>query len=277
MISSVLPIVEPLLPGLRELGHEPVAWLAPRRPEGSPAPPWGEVTDGAAPAGISLLFARDKWAVEPLLCGLEPDLALCWGFPWKLPQAALDVARLGSVNLHPGPLPRHRGPIPLAWTLREGDPAFGVTWHRMDAELDTGPLLAQAAVPVEDDDCTIDEIGPKLAQAALGLLPGVLERVAAGDPGDPQPAEGATWAGHFGDDYAEVDWSRPARAVHDQVRAWRLALAPSLVPGPFAEVDGARVQLLRTSLTDPGNGARAVDCADGPLWILESEPAGRPG
>ena len=121
-----------------------------------------------APDGISLLFAQDKWAVAPLLRGLEPDVVLCSGFPWKLPQEALDVARLGSVNQHPGKLPRHRGPVPMAWALRDGDAEFGITWHRMDAELDTGPTLAQTTVPIEDDDTTIEQIGPKLTMALLG-------------------------------------------------------------------------------------------------------------
>jgi methionyl-tRNA formyltransferase len=274
IISAVLPVVEPLVPRLRELGHEPVAWLMRRREEGDhQLPPWGEVTDSMAPEGISLLFAPDKWAVAPLLRGLEPDLVLCWGFSWKLPQEALDVARLGSVNSHPSILPRHRGPVPVAWALRDGDPEFGFTWHRMDAELDTGPILAQTSVPIEDDDCTIDEIGPKLVAAGFGLLPRVFERVAAGDPGDPQTEDGATWAAHFGEDYASVDWSQPARKIHDQVRAWRLTFEMSPVPGPIAELDGERLKLLRTSLTDPGNGARAAQCGDGTIWIVESEPA----
>jgi methionyl-tRNA formyltransferase len=273
VMSMVLPVVEPLVAHLRELGHEPVAWLLPRRPLDRPPPPWGEITDPTAPAGLSLLFARDKWAVEPLLRGLEPDLVLCWGFPWKLPQAALDVARLGSVNQHPGLLPRHRGPVPMAWALRDGDGEFGITWHRMDAELDTGAILAQTAVPIADDDSTIEQIGPKLIQAAFGLLPRVFARLAAGDPGDPQPAEGATWAGHFGEDYAGVDWSQPARKIHDQVRAWHLTFGLSPVPGPMAQLDGERVRLLRTSLTDPGGEARAVECGDGRLWVVEFEPA----
>jgi methionyl-tRNA formyltransferase len=274
IISAVLPVVEPLVPHLRELGHEPVAWLMPRRTadQKGPLPPWGEVTDSMAPDGINLLFAQDKWAVAPLLRGLEPDVVLCCGFPWKLPQEALDVARLGSVNQHPGKLPRHRGPIPMAWALREGDGEFGVTWHRMDAELDTGPILAQATVPIEDDDCTIEEIGPKLTKAMLGLLPRVFERLAAGDPGDPQSEEGATWAGHFGENYATVDWTQPARKIHDQVRAWWLTFGMSEAKGPIAELDDQRVKLVRTSLTDPGGGARAVQCGDGSLWIVESEP-----
>ena len=123
IISAVHPVVEQLVPYLRELGHEPVGWLLPRRDrdDDRPLPPWGEVTDSMAPDGISLLFAQDKWAVAPLLRGLEPDVVLCSGFPWKLPQEALDVARLGSVNQHPGKLPRHRGPVPMAWALRDGD------------------------------------------------------------------------------------------------------------------------------------------------------------
>ena len=198
---------------------------------------------------------------------------LCCGFGWKLPQEALDVARLGAVNWHPALLPRHRGPIPFAWALREGDKEFGITWHRMDAELDTGPILAQGTVPIDDEDVTIEHIGPKVNEASFALLPRVFERLAAGDPGDPQPAEGASWAGHFDEDYAAVDWSQPAREIHDQVRAWRLTFEMSPVPGPIAELDGERLKLLRTSLTDPGNGARAVETGDGNLWIVESQPA----
>lgn len=272
LISAVQPVADPLIPQLRELGHDPVAWLLPRRPPDRPTPPWGEVTDQTAPVGVSVLLARDKDAVAPLLRGLGPDVVLCWGFSWKLPQEALDVPRLGAVNHHPGLLPRHRGPIPMAWALRDGDGEFGLTWHRMDAEYDTGPILAQTSVPIEDGDTTIEIIGPKLIQGAFGLLPRVFERLEAGDPGDPQASEGATWAGLFGEDYAAVDWSQPARAIHNQVRAWQLTFGLCPVEGPLAELDGERRKLLRTSLTDPGDGARAVECGDGPIWIVESEP-----
>ena len=229
IISMVPPVAEPLIAHLRELGHEPVAWLIARRKKGDerPLPPWGEITDSMAPEGVSLLFARDKEAVAPLLRGLEPDLVLCWGFGWKLPQEALDVPRLGSVNHHPALLPRHRGPIPLAWALRESDGTFGMTWHRMDAELDTGAILAQKTIPIEDDWTTIEEMGPALLQGAFELLPRVFERLEAGDPGDPQSTEGVSWAGMFEEDYATVDWSQPARKIHDQVRAWHLTFGMS--------------------------------------------------
>ena len=145
----VKPVLERLVPELRDLGHEPVGVVTARAARARP--PDLILEDMTVPAGLDLLFARDKLSVEPLLGALRPDLTLCWGFPWKLPQAALEVARLGSINLHPALLPRHRGPIPLAWALRDGDGRFGITWHRMDAELDTGGILGQTTIPIEDE------------------------------------------------------------------------------------------------------------------------------
>jgi methionyl-tRNA formyltransferase len=274
VIANVLPIAEPLIEKVRELGHDVVAWMLQRRPDRDrPPPPWGETTDKTAPQGVNLIWVRGKEDLAPLLRGLEPDVALCWGFSWKIPQEALDVARYGSVNQHPGLLPRHRGPIPMSWALRDGDPVFGITWHRMDAELDTGPILAQTSVPILDEETTVFETGPRMIEATLGLLPRVFERLAAGDPGEPQAAEGATWAGMLEEGYATIDWSRQtAREIHNQVRAWSFAFDMGPVPGPFAEVDGKRVKVKRTFLTDPGDGSPAVDTADGRIWILESEP-----
>ena len=274
IISNVLPVVAALVAALEELGHEPVAWLMARRPPdpNRPMPPWGDVTDRNAPQGLNLLLARRKEDVGPLFSGLDLDVTLCWGFNWKLPQEALDVPRLGSVNNHPALLPRHRGPYPLAWTFREGDAAFGSTWHRMDAEFDTGPILAQSSVAVEDTDTWIEDFGPRILQNTLAMLPRVFGRLEAEDPGDEQPEEGVSWAGPFEPAYAGVDWSRPPREVHNQVRAWRHMFSVGEVVGPIAELDGERVKLLRTSLTDPGDGARCMECGDGRLWIVESEP-----
>jgi methionyl-tRNA formyltransferase len=270
IVSMVQPVVERLVPVLRELGHEPVGVVTART--SGDRPPDLTLGDSSVPDGMDLLFAKDRGRVEPLLRALEPDLMLCWGFPWKLPQAALDVAPLGSVNLHPALLPRHRGPIPLAWALRDGDGRFGVTWHRMDAELDTGRILAQSSIPIDDDDFEITDFGPKLGAAAFALLPGVLERIAAGDPGDPQAEEGASWAGHFEeDDFVHVDWARPRRRIHDQVRAWNLTFGSEIV-APLATLEGEQVRLVRTSLKDPGDGAARIECGDGPIWILAHEP-----
>jgi methionyl-tRNA formyltransferase len=256
-----------------ELGHEAGVVVAAKRPPRPGAPPELQAARllELAP-GADVVFPASKAQVEPLLRAYAPDLLVCCGYPWKLPPEALDVPRLGAVNQHPSLLPRHRGPMPLAWTLRAGDPVFGITWHRMDAEFDTGPTLAQGTVPVEDGDVSIEAIAPKLQRATAALLPRVLERIAAGDPGDPQPDEGATWAGYFGEDYAEIDWRRSAREIHDQVRAWALSFGLSPVRGPFGEIAGERVRVLRTSLVELP-GAVRVEAGDGPIWVTSSEPA----
>ena len=118
VICTIRPIADAIVGTLRDLGHDPVAVLGPRRE--IELEEFLRLTSASAPPGVDLLFARDKWAIEPLVRAYEPDLTICWGFPWKIPQAALDVPRLGSINQHPGLLPRHRGPIPLAWALRRG-------------------------------------------------------------------------------------------------------------------------------------------------------------
>jgi methionyl-tRNA formyltransferase len=271
LITTVAPIAQYLARALEALGHEAVAVVSARREKPGDSGPF-VISDSTAPPGLDILFARDRWSMEPLLRSARPDLAICWGFPWRIPLAALEVPRLGSINLHPALLPRHRGPIPLSWAIRDGDDAYGVTWHRMDADLDTGGILAQASVPMLDDDFEITVVGPRIAEVALDLLPRVLDRVAAGDPGDPQSADGMTWAGHFGEDYATVDWSQPARVIHNQARAWAFVTTTADVIGPITELDGKRVRLARTSLVDPGHGERRTETGDGPIWIVATEP-----
>jgi methionyl-tRNA formyltransferase len=276
LLTTVPPVAQFYEPALRDLGHEPVAVVSARHRPTELTPTRLQnlvgMLEHAAPE-LDVLYPKDKHSLARLFAAYEPDLVMCTGYPWKVPAEALAVPRLGVINQHPALLPRHRGPVPLAWALREGDEVFGLTWHRMDEELDTGAILAQTTIPILDDEATIDEIGPRLGAAAISLLPRVFERVEAGDPGDPQSEEGASWAGHFGEDYAEVDWSRPAREVHNQVRAWTLTFGQSPIQGPIAELDGERVRLLRTSLTERDDALARVECGDGPVWILAHERA----
>jgi methionyl-tRNA formyltransferase len=275
-ITFVAPLAQGLVGALRELGHEPVAVMGARRPPDrqlSDDLAWLAMTDANLPPGLDVLLPNEKSAIEPLMRAYEPDVALCYGYPWKIPIEALNVPRYGSVNHHPAKLPRHRGPIPFSWAFREGDAEFGISWHRMEAELDTGNVLARSSVPILDTDTTIMDFAPRVAEEAFSLLPVVLEKLVAGDPGEAQDDSQASWAGWLEEDYATVDFGRSAREVHNQVRAWNVAMGMTDLVAPVAELDGVQVRLVRTSLTDPGNGdARLVECADGPLWIVESEP-----
>jgi methionyl-tRNA formyltransferase len=165
-------------------------------------------------------------------------------------------------------LPRHRGPLPVAWAIREGDEEIGITFHRMDAELDTGPILAQRPYPLGELKPP-DTFYPELGQVVGEALAEALERLAAGDQGTPQP-EGGSYESFFAEEDVRLDLSLPAAEVHRLVWAWRYAMSLSGARGALLELDGKPVRVLATSPTEV-EGARRIECGDGPLWVVETE------
>lgn len=250
-------------------GHEPVAVIT-TRPRAHPDAAARFAAFGTdSPPDLDVLVPASRERLSWMLRVLEPDLAVCMGFNWLIPDEVIAIPRLGIVNGHPSLLPRNRGPMPFAWAFRDGGREIGMTYHFMDASYDTGPVLAQGSVPIEDDDW-FEELMPKLAVLSAGLVDEVFHRLERGERGDPQDDSLATWAGFFEDDYLPVDFSRSAREIHNQVRAWHFAM-PMLHRGPIAELDGIPTRLLRTSLTRV-DGGRELEAADGPIWIVASEP-----
>ena len=237
------------------LGHEVVAVVVPRPTADDPQ----RFLD-AAPEGADVVFPATKRSLAPLLRAYDADVGLCTGFSWLVPQEAIDVPRLGIVNGHPTLLPRGRGPHPFAWAVRNGDTEIGLTYHFMDASFDTGNVLAQKAIPFEPEE-TEETLVPKLEAAAQELLPQVFAKLEAGDPGTPQG--GGDYQTFFEPGYAHIDVTRSREEVHRQVRAW------SFVPDRFrtGPLHGD-LRIARTSLTEV-DGAERIDCADGPLWIVE--------
>jgi methionyl-tRNA formyltransferase len=271
-VSQVLPAVVGYDGGLRAAGHEPVALLTTRRvPTDRDRYSGFQELVANAPSHLDILIPHHRSALAALIAPYKPDLLLCTGFPWRIPAEALAIPRLGAVNGHPSLLPRYRGPSPVAWAIRNGDTELGFTFHRMDEDFDTGPILAQGTVPLDEHDDGWETLGEKLAPLAFGLFTRALERLEAGDPGDPQEGE-PSYAPFFDADYARIDWSRPAHDVHNQVRAWRfMPFQPAGgLHGAIAELDGGTVRVLRTRLAE-GEGTR-VECGDGPIWVLETEP-----
>jgi len=265
LIAQIAPAVQGLSSLLRAYGHEPVALLMAR--EGTER--YGELESvlRGAPSDMDVVFPSARDRIAPLLSVFEPDVVFCAGFPWKMPPDALAVPRLGVVNGHPSVLPKYRGPSPVSWAIRNGETEIGFTFHYMDAELDTGNVLAQASLPLGDEH-SWDELTPKLVEVVGRMFPGVLERVERGDPGDPQP-EGGGYFSFFEPDYAWIDWSETADVVERQVRAWRFHSSVAGERGALTELDGETVRVLRVS-REPAD-CRAMQCADGTLWIVETE------
>jgi methionyl-tRNA formyltransferase len=192
------------------------------------------------------------------------------GFPWKVPADALAVPRLGWLNGHPSLLPRHRGPVPVAWAIRLGEPEFGITFHAMDDEFDTGPVYAQRRIEMgelAEPDVFYPRTGPTMIEAFKEAV----EKLAAGEAGDPQP-EGGSYETFFSDADATLDLTRPREEVHRLVWAWRFTVPVGELRGALTELDGETVRVLASSLEEV-EGARRIECADGPLWLTQTEPA----
>ncbi|MET8982529.1 formyltransferase family protein [Streptomyces sp. NPDC004539] len=254
-----------------EAGHEAVVYAYSRsmRPRSAPEAGAADAVRrivAALPAGVDLLLPGSPAGLGAAVRGYGLDLLVCYGFSWRLPPSVLTAPRYGVVNIHCSTLPKYRGPAPVLWAIRNGDPYLGVTAHRMDEDFDTGPVLAQrGGVPIPDD-VTPESLWEGLAPVLRGVLAVALERVRDPAAGEPQSAAGASHAGLMEPEFAVVDTARTAREVHDQVRTFRF-MGPGR--GPLATVDGRPLRILRTSLT-PADGPRLA-CADGPVWITDSE------
>jgi methionyl-tRNA formyltransferase len=267
IVTRILPVALGFHAAVQDAGHKPVALLTIRDTDGR----YGGFDLGGMlgelPAELDILMPATRASIAPLLASVQPDLVVCMGFPWKVPAAALAVPRLGWINGHPSLLPRHRGPVPVAWAIRAGEDEFGVTFHRMDAELDTGPILAQQSLPV-GELCEPEEFYGRMGPVVIDVLSEALANLAAGSEGTMQ-ADGE-YEGFFGDEDAHLNFSRSAAELHRLVWAWRFTIPRGELHGALAELDGETVRVLVSSLTEV-DGARRVECADAPLWLVKTE------
>jgi methionyl-tRNA formyltransferase len=209
-----------------------------------------------------------RWGLADALAGYRLDLLVVYGFNWKLPAVVLDTPRFGVLNIHTSLLPRYRGPAPVLWAIRNGDPETGLTIHRMDERFDTGPILAQRGGVPLDEDVTPSLLRSRLRPVITDLLTTALDQVAQEIPGIPQDDVGASTAGFIEPEFSTVDWSRPAREVHNQVRMFAFMGRDH---APVAKVGDSCLKAFRTRL-EAGKGLR-VECADAPIWIVDSAPA----
>src|ERR687893_1528033 len=136
---------------VRPLGHRVVGVVTSPGPKRRRSPTYLEVV-AAVPPGVDVIVSNhpERWAA--MLAPLRPDLIISCGFPWRIPAEVLALPRLGAINFHDALLPRHRGPNATGWAFRMGDAETGVPIHRLTPEFDTGEILAQARIPISDDD-----------------------------------------------------------------------------------------------------------------------------
>lgn len=194
------------------------------------------------------------------LAALAPDLLLVAAYGLILPQAVLDIPRLGAINIHASLLPEYRGAAPIQRAIMDGRHVTGITIMRMEAGLDTGDILLQRslAIGVEDTAQTLhDELatmGGRLLVDALEKMPqGRLVRI-------PQDNARATHAAKLSKEEGRIDWNQPALTVHNRIRG----LFPW--PGSWFDWDGMPGKTLRLTV-HPGTigEARSQDARPGDI------------
>ena len=213
---------------------------------------------------------------------VQADLGVVVAFGQILPQALLDLPKHGCFNVHASLLPMYRGASPINHVILAGEKESGVTIMQMDAGIDTGDILLQEAVPIEEDE-TAETLAEKLSALGARLIVRAVEALEDGTLTH-TPQEGDTcYAGMLKKEMGLIDWKLPAETIERQVRGllpWpgtytfregrKLTVGatkavaqdvpPNLIPGAVLEAD-KRGLLLQT-----GEGA---------LRILQLQPEGK--
>jgi methionyl-tRNA formyltransferase len=196
------------------------------------------VAERARQAGLPLLVppsVNDPKVVEEV-ARRSPDFLFSFYFREIIRPELLAVARRGALNLHGSLLPRYRGRCPVNWVLVNGERETGVTLHYMDPKPDRGDIVAQRRVVIDEDDTALT-LNRKLGDAARLLLRETYPRLAAGTAQCfPQDHAHATYFGGRRPEDGRLLWDRPARQLHDMVRA-----VTHPYPGAFTTWRGERL------------------------------------
>ncbi len=270
------------LAALLASGHEvALALTQPERPAGRGLKPVsGAVHKLAEQRGIQTYQPASLGTPEAQarIGAARPEVVVVAAYGLILPQAVLDIAPRGALNIHASLLPRWRGAAPIQHAILAGDRETGITIMQMDAGLDTGPILMQRALAVTADDDAqtlhdrLAELGATLIVTALEALAKGLARV------EPQPQVGATYASKIGNHEAVLDWSRAAPELERAIRAFRPAPgARTTLRGEPLKIWSARVaagQAEPGSVLEAGPAALRIACGEGALEVLELQRAG---
>jgi methionyl-tRNA formyltransferase len=222
--------------------------------------------------------ARDPGFIEELRA-LAPDVAVVVAYGKILPQAVLDIPRLGCLNVHGSLLPRYRGAAPVQWAVINGERETGVTIMKLDAGMDTGPMLLWRAVHIGDDE-TAGALAGRLAGIGAELMAVALGRLKAGALVEvKQDDAAATMAPMLEKQLGNLDFTWPAERLRNLVRGvdpW---------PGAYTYLDGEVLKLWGARSADGGGlpgevlgvepEGLVVACGEGALAFAELQVAGR--
>ena len=263
----------PCLRALLDGGYDVAgAFTQPDKPKGRghrvQPPPVKELAEARGVPVFQPPTLKDGTALE-ILRRLSPDLIVVAAYGKILPRAVLELPRYGCINVHASLLPKYRGAGPIQWCVLNGESVTGVTTMQMAEGLDTGDMLLRQETPIGPDE-TASELHDRLAEIGAGVLLQTLERLKAGTLA-PQPQDDAqaSYAPMLTRQLSPIDFTRPARQVHDQIRG--------LAEWPCAEtaLDGKRLKVYRSALEPGRSGKPGEVLPDGGLLVACGEGAVR--
>jgi methionyl-tRNA formyltransferase len=237
---------------------------------------FGSVAELAGDHQIPVILPGDANSAEVLAqaAACHPDFLFSFYYRSMLGQPLLDIPRLGAFNLHGSLLPRYRGRVPVNWAIINGESETGVSLHRMVSKPDAGDVVAQQSVPILRNDAAIDVFRKLVCAAEQVVLRTVPQLIDGSATETPQDSSQASYFGGRRPEDGRIDWRRPAREIHNLVRA----VAPPY-PGAFFEPQGQRVFVLGSRYLDlPArssepcmywrDGRAWADCSDGRRLLL---------
>lgn len=271
---------------LIESRHEVLAVVTqPDKPKGrGKAMQFPPVKEVAVEVGITVY--QPKRVREPefleTLKELSPDVVVVVAFGQIIPQAVLDVPKLGCLNVHGSLLPKYRGAAPIQWAVIDGERESGVTIMRMDAGLDTGDMITTRVVKLEEKE-TGGSLFDKLSQAGADLLTETLDKLEAGEVSyEKQPAESSTdYARMLKKEDGQIDWNKSAAELERLIRG----LNPW--PSAYTHLDGKTLKIWMADVKDVNSGSEPgtvvevtkntvkVQTGDGVLSLLEVQLEGK--
>ncbi|MBK8252941.1 MAG: methionyl-tRNA formyltransferase [Polyangiaceae bacterium] len=211
----------------------------------------------------------------------QADVALVIAYGRILPKAILQAPRVGCLNLHASLLPKYRGAAPITWSIYHGETETGISLMLMDEGMDTGPVYTKHTLPI-GPNTTADDLTVELGKLAADVVLADMLRVVSGElTAQPQDSSLATTARILQKEDGKIDWSRPAPAVHNHIRAM------TSWPGAFTHLGGKLFKVLASSPGKSGlSGApgtvvmadkRGIEvvCGDGTLAVLRGQLEGK--
>jgi methionyl-tRNA formyltransferase len=196
-------------------------------------------------------------AFQEALRGLQPDLFAVVAYGQILPKSVLNIPKHGAVNVHASILPRYRGAAPIAWAILRGEKVTGVTTMVMDEGMDTGDILLQTEVPI-DDEVTCEILHDRLSSLGGQLLSKTLEKMKAGEIRPiPQDHSRATYAPPLKKEDGHINWEKEAREIDRQIRAF------NPWPGAFTKWGDRLLKIYRGRVRDREPARKAGEV----VWV----------